>query len=109
VAGVGDDRFLDDRLGAIVQKHCYEQERQMPYITSIERMGIEEGRKEGRKEGERSVILRQLTRRVGLVPEAMTDRIQQLTIEQLEALADALLDFTKLNDLVSWLEDDSQV
>jgi predicted transposase YdaD len=105
VAGVGDDRFLDDRLGAIVQKHCYEQERQMPYITSIERMGIEEGR----KEGERSVILRQLTRRVGLVPEAMTDRIQQLTIEQLEALADALLDFTKLNDLVSWLEDDSQV
>jgi predicted transposase YdaD len=102
VAGVGDDRFLDDRLGAIVQKHCYEQERQMPYITSIERMGIEEGRKEGRKEGE-------LTRRVGLVPEAMTDRIQQLTIEQLEALADALLDFTKLNDLVSWLEDDSQV
>jgi Domain of unknown function (DUF4351) len=76
----------------------------MPYITSIERMGIEEGR----KEAERSVVLRQLTRQVGSVPETLTDRIQQLPIDQLEALAEALLDFTKLNDLVSWLEDDSQ-
>jgi predicted transposase YdaD len=84
----------------------YEQEKQMPYITSIERMGIEEGRKEGRKEGERSVIFRQLTRRVGLVPEVMTDRIQQLPIDRLEDLAEALLDFTQLNDLVDWLEND---
>jgi Domain of unknown function (DUF4351) len=54
----------------------------------------------------RSVILRQLTRRIGLVPEAMTDRIQQLPFERLEALAEALLDFTQLNDLVDWLGDD---
>jgi Domain of unknown function (DUF4351) len=62
----------------------------------------------------RSVILRQLTRHVGLVPEAMTDRIQQLpmvfdrpkVIDQLEDLAEALLDFTQLNDWVDWLEND---
>ncbi len=83
----------------------YEQEKQMSYITSIERMGIEEGRKEGRKEGERSVILRQLNRRVGTFPDSIIDRIQKLSIDRLEALSEALLDFTKLDDLMDWLED----
>jgi Domain of unknown function (DUF4351) len=54
---------------------------------------------------------------VGLIPEAMTDRIQQLpmvfdrpkVIDQLEDLAEALLDFTQLNDLVDWLENDRLV
>jgi hypothetical protein len=34
----------------------------------------------------------------------MTDRIQQLPMLRLEDLAEALLDFTQLNDLVDWLE-----
>jgi len=42
--------------------------------------------------------------RIGSVPEGLSDRIQQLTIVQLEALAEALLDFTQLDDLVHWLE-----
>jgi hypothetical protein len=61
-------------------------------------MGIEQGR----KEGERSLIFRLLARRVGVVPERLTDRIQQLPIDRLEDLAEALLDFTQLNDLVDW-------
>ncbi len=80
----------------------YEQEKQMPYITSIERMGIEEGR----KEGQRSLILRLLARQVGDVPKSLTDRIEQLPTAQLESLAEALLDFTQLDDLVQWLEAD---
>jgi predicted transposase YdaD len=71
----------------------------MPYVTSIERMGIEQGR----QEGQRSLILRLLIRRVGVVPEPLTDRIEQLPIAQLESLAEALLDFTQLDDLVQWL------
>jgi predicted transposase YdaD len=80
----------------------YEQDKQMPYITSIERMGIEQGR----KEGERSLIFRLLSRRVGVVPERLTARIEQLPIAQLESLGEALLDFTQLDDLVQWLEAD---
>jgi hypothetical protein len=38
-----------------------------------------------------------------LVPDELADRIQQLPIDQLEDLAEALLDFTQLNDLVDWL------
>jgi hypothetical protein len=33
------------------QVYAYEEEQRMPYITSIERMGIEKGRAEGRVEG----------------------------------------------------------
>jgi predicted transposase YdaD len=75
----------------------------MSYVTSIERMGIEQGRKEGRQEGQRSLILRQLVRRVGVLPDRLTDHIEALSIAQLESLAEALFDFTQLDDLVQWL------
>jgi hypothetical protein len=39
----------------------YEQERQMPYITSIERMGIEKGREEERKEIAKRLLLQSVT------------------------------------------------
>jgi predicted transposase YdaD len=62
-----------------------------------------EGRLEGRLEGESALILRLLQRRFGAVDEVLAARIQALEIEQLESLAEALLDFTTLNDLVLWL------
>ena len=66
----------------------------MPYVASTERMGIEQGRQEERSR-QRSLILRQLVRQVGAVPEPLTDRISKLPIEQLESLAEALLEFTQ--------------
>ena len=78
----------------------------MPYMTSIERMGIADRLEQGRQEErsrQRSLILRQLVRKVGVVPEPLIDRISKLPIEQLESLAEALLDFTQLDDLIQWL------
>ena len=51
------------------------------------------------------VALRQLNRRCGPLSEASTARIQALPLEQLEALAEALLDFNGPDDLVAWLEE----
>jgi predicted transposase YdaD len=65
---------------------------------------IREAREEGREEGERSLILRQLTRRLGDVPDRLAGPIQTLTIQQLESLGEALLDFGALSDLEAWLE-----
>ena len=67
-----------------------------------------EGRLQGRLEGESALILRLLQRRFGAVDEVLAARIQALEIEQLESLAEALLDFTALNDLVLWLNRYSQ-
>ena len=65
--------------------------------------GRQEGRQEGLQEGEAAVTLRQLNRRCGPLSEATTAQIQALPLEQLEALADALLDFQGPADLASWL------
>jgi predicted transposase YdaD len=64
---------------------------------------LAEGREEGRKEGEAAVTIRLLTRRCGPLSQATTARIQSLPLEQLEALAEALLDFQGADDLEAWL------
>ena len=65
--------------------------------------GREEGREEGRQQEAASVILRQLARRCGPLSESTTARIQSLPLEQLETLAEALLDFQSADDLAAWL------
>ena len=71
--------------------------------TRVAQEWIEEGRQEGRQEGEVSVTLRQLNRRCGRLSDATTARIQALPLEQLESLAEALLDFSGSADLAAWL------
>ena len=65
--------------------------------------GLEEGREEGEAQGEAKVTLRLLNRRCGPLNEATTARIQALPLQQLESLAEALLDFTGPADLATWL------
>ena len=64
---------------------------------------LAEGRQEGKAQEAAKVTLRLLNRRCGPLSEATTARIQALPVEQLEALADALLDFQGPADLASWL------
>ena len=58
----------------------------------------------GLQQGELAVVVRQLTRRIGTVPSEVRSQIQALPLPQLENLAEDLLDFTNLSDLVTWLE-----
>ncbi|QSV74193.1 MAG: DUF4351 domain-containing protein [Aphanizomenon flos-aquae KM1D3_PB] len=48
-------------------------------------------------------IIRQLNRRFGELDSSLVDRIKTLNIEKLDNLADALLDFSNINDLGTWL------
>ena len=68
---------------------------------------MEEGRLEGEARGRAaeatSMAIRQLSRRCGPLSAATTARIQAMPLQQLEALADALLDFAGADDLASWL------
>ncbi|MEH2043905.1 DUF4351 domain-containing protein [Nostoc sp.] len=69
-------------------------------------LNLEEPRaiREAKEEGERKVVLRQLNRLVGAITDALLSQIQGLSVEQLEALSDALLDFSTLADLERWLQ-----
>ncbi len=58
---------------------------------------------QGRLEGELAIIMRLLTRRIGTVEPELQERIRQLSLTQLEDLAEALLDFSDAADLRSWL------
>jgi predicted transposase YdaD len=62
-----------------------------------------QGRQEGRQEGELDIALRLLRRRCGELSPQQDRRIRALPLEQLETLAEALLDFQGPDDLNAWL------
>jgi predicted transposase YdaD len=75
--------------------------------------GRHEGRQEGRKEGleagrqqeAAALAIRQLNRRCGSLDEGSRVRLSSLTLQQLELLAEDLLDFTEPGDLQAWFDD----
>jgi predicted transposase YdaD len=75
--------------------------------TRFGRELIEEGEARGEARGRAAeaaaVALRLLGRRCGALSNATTARIQALPLQQLEALTDALLDFSGPADLAAWL------
>ena len=68
----------------------------MPFISPTEELAMERG--------EQQLILRQLNRRIGEIESSFIDTIRTLSIEQLELLGEALLDFSTVTDLEQWLE-----
>jgi Domain of unknown function (DUF4351) len=63
----------------------------------------EKWRQETLQEGERSLILRQLTRRIGTIAPNIETQIFALSVPQLEELGEALLDFSTSTDFEEWL------
>jgi hypothetical protein len=58
---------------------------------------------DGARQEAQMLVLRQLTRKLGVLPEAFQAQVNELSTEQLEQLAEDLLDFTRLLDLETWL------
>ena len=82
IAGIPTDQLLHTRAAQIL---------------------LDRGRQEGEAQGEAKVTLRLLNRRCGPLSDATTARIQALPLQQLETLAEALLDFSGATDLAAWL------
>lgn len=86
---------------AIIQ---YEEERQMDYITSIERRGrksgFTEGREQGLEEGLERSIMRILQQRFGRVPEALAEQLASLPAATLETLIDEAITAESLDAFV---------
>jgi hypothetical protein len=72
-----------------------ERERQVPYITNFERMGIEKGI----QQGEVIVLKRQLTRRFGPLPAWAEQRLEQASPQELEGWAERVLEAQRLEDV----------
>ncbi len=65
--------------------------------------GLEQGLIQGRTVEGRALVLKLLTRKLGTLSIDVTAKVSALNLEQLEALGEALLDFTSVADLESWL------
>ena len=63
-----------------------------------------EGRQEGRQEGEVALVLRLLTRRFGELKPSVVEQIRGLSLPEVEALAEALLEFSQIAELENWLQ-----
>lgn len=61
--------------------------------------GLEQG-----LEHERSLVIRQLTRKIGPLAPTFIASIRVLSFSQIESLGEALLDFEQPADLQDWLE-----
>ncbi len=66
--------------------------------------GMERGMERGIERGERSLLLRQLNRRFGVVSSELISQIETLPSSKLEDLGEALLDFREEADLYSWFQ-----
>ena len=66
--------------------------------------GLQEGLQKGLQEGEANLVIRQLRRRLGELPESQCSQIKSFPVSQLESLGEALLDFQGIDDLDDWLQ-----
>ncbi len=99
-----EKQVFESELGKI---EATQREGVMEIVTSWMREGMEQGMERGMERGaerERALVLRQLTRRVGEIPTSFRSPLDLLSLEQLEVLGEALLDFTTIADLEAWLQ-----
>lgn len=94
-------RFEKNLINQLLRE---ETMRESVIYQDILQKGEQRGIKIGLQQGEVALVVRQLNRRLGAISSELQARIQELSIPQLEALGEALLDFSTLSDLTTWLE-----
>jgi predicted transposase YdaD len=82
-----------------------EEIQSMFLLTDIKQTRVyQEAREEGKQEGETQLLLRLLSKRFGVMGNRRIQAINQLSLEQLEDLGEALLDFGNVTELDTWLK-----
>ncbi len=86
---------VENMLGITLQETRVYQE--------IKEEWLEHGLEQGREEATVNLVIRLLTKRFGKITEKIHSSISSLPLPVLEELSEALLDFTSLTDLQTWL------
>ena len=76
-----------------------EEEMKMEYITSIQRIGREEGLEEGSQEEAVKLLCSQISKRFRIERQSISPIFEGLTTEQIEKLALYFLDAESLDDI----------
>jgi len=78
--------------------------RESPWYQQILQEGLQQGEQIGEQQGEAKLVLRLINRRFGQLDRTLEEKIRSLSVEQLETLAEELLDFSTVEDLEIWLD-----
>jgi predicted transposase YdaD len=111
IAGLKYDKETVHRMfrgGIMRESVIYQEIAQENQQIGEERgrqIGEERRRQVGEERGCRSLILQLLVRRMGELSPEVRSQIESCPLGQLEALGEALLDFARLDDLQSWLQE----
>jgi len=100
-------REVEEMLGITLRETRVYREIKEEGIKEGEQRGEQRGREQGREAEAFSLILRQLTRRVGELPQDIRQQVEILTLEELENLGEALLDFNSMADLQAWFNQEN--
>ena len=90
-----EDNFTQEELKELQKQELWIQDQQI---------AIEIAREQVTKTAQLSLILRQLVRRLGTIQPETENCIRQLSVEELENLGEAVLDFNHPSDLTVWLQ-----
>jgi predicted transposase/invertase (TIGR01784 family) len=90
-----EDNFTQEELKELQKQELWIQDQQI---------AIEIAREQVTKTAQLSLILRQLVRRLGTIQPEIENSIRQLSVEELENLGEAVLDFNHPYDLTAWLQ-----
>jgi MnmE helical domain/Domain of unknown function (DUF4351) len=93
---------LEEAFREDIETH--EREKNMPYISAIERMGEARGEARGKVEGKVELIGLLLAHQVGEISVETAENLKKPPIEQLDRLALDLTSFKSIVDLTNWLQ-----
>ena len=90
-----EDNFTQEELKELQKQELWIRDQQI---------AIEIAREQVTKTAQLSLILRQLVRRLGTIQPETENSIRQLSVQELENLGEAVLDFNHPSDLTVWLQ-----
>jgi predicted transposase YdaD len=97
--------LLETVLVAKFAKLSRQEIQSMFLLSDIKQTRVyQEASQEGEQKGEIRLLLRQLSRRFGKMSDRRIQMINQLSLEQLEDLGEALLDFSDIAELENWIK-----
>jgi predicted transposase/invertase (TIGR01784 family) len=85
------------------QPELKELKKQEMWIEN-QHSAVDVAREQATKIAQMSLILRQMVKRLGKIEPETENHIRQLSIQELENLGDAVLDFKNMSDLTVWLQ-----
>ncbi|MEA1966598.1 MAG: hypothetical protein U9N77_00010 [Thermodesulfobacteriota bacterium] len=78
---------------------AYEEERKMPFISSVKEIGMEKGLEKGR-EGFQRLLSKQLSYKLRLQTKSLNELLEDLSMEQMEKLGAKIFEVRDLQTII---------